>query len=518
MFERLKRYVSDQTGLGRLRKALAGGGLIFQAGGAYRGADITRLNKSWQPQHYSGDGAIQQAWDLLTRRIRDLGRNDPAIIALREVLTNNVIRTGIATMAAATVEDDPDDEYNDESDSRWEEYCLDHADWEGKLSFQDIQRQLFKEMLEPGEALLLECADPSPDRPIPLCYQVLEGEQLDETVDRQAGPQQNEIVRGIELDRRRRPVAYWLFDVNPNDPHASYQARSVRVPAERILHLVLPGRPSATRGVSLYSAITQSARDLDNYLGTELTAAIIASLFTVVHKTGNPGVGMGFADGDAEADDYGNQRVKLGRGIVSQIAREDSVEALTVNRPNAQARTFVDLILMLIGMGGGISKYRLTRDYSATTYVAARAARLDDADAFEPMQAYFGRRVCRRVRRRWTQLMAGYGRFTSLTPAQFAAQPSRWLACELLYPGVAQIDKQKETDADLASLGAHTSTYQRIYARQGLNYRRELRQAKREKDFLALLQLQPNLMRPSTPAAGYPSDPNLADMPAAANP
>jgi capsid protein len=191
--------------------------------------------------------------------------------------------------------------------------------------------------------------------------------------------------------------------------------------------------------------------------------------------------------------------VKLGRGIVSQIGQNDDITVVKSDRPNVGARTFTDLILMLIGMGGGVSKYRLTRDYSATTYVAARAARLDDADAFEPMQAYFGRRLCRPVRRRWTQQMAAYGRFASLFPVQFRQQQRRWLACELLFPGVAQIDMEKETDADLAGLGAGTDTYQRIYARKGRNYRRELRQRAKEVRFCRELGLDLNLARPSTP-------------------
>lgn len=473
--------------------------------GPYRGGDITRLNKAWQPNSYSGDGAIGESWDLLTRRIRDLGRNDPSIIALREALTNNVIRTGIATMAAVSVGDDFDDEFNDESDRLFDEWCLDEADVEGKLSWQDMQRQAFREMLESGEVLLLKCTDDTPGRLSPLCWEVLEGEQLDATMDQQRGQAGNEIVRGIEIDGNRRPVAYYLWDVHPADPHAAYASQqSTRVPADRVIHLTLPGRASATRGISLYSAITQSARDLDNYLGSELTAAIIGSLFSVVHKTKAPGSGMGFvgdgSDSDTTSDDYGNSKVKLGRGIVSQIGTEDSIETIHSNRPNSAAKPFIDLIMLLMSMGGGISKYRLTRDYSGTTYVAARAARLDDADAFEPMQAYFGRRLCRPVRRLWTAEMVARGQFASLTPVMFRRQPRLWTSCELLFPGVDQIDPEKETDSDLAALGAGTTTYQRIYARKGLNYRRELRQrAKEERWIRDELKLETNLARPSTP-------------------
>jgi lambda family phage portal protein len=481
--------------------------------GPYRAGEITRLNKAWLPQSYSAEGAIREAWDLATRRIRDLASNDPTIIALKNALINGVIRTGIATMADVAVGDDLDDQWNDESDREFDDYAFDpkQFDVEGRLAWPDVQRQLFDQMLDTGQALLLRCQDDSPGRTIPLCYQVLEAEQLDVTMDRPAREGQNEIVRGVELGRLRRPVAYWLFDSHPADPHG-WSTKSTRVPAERVIDVLAPGRPGRARGMGLHASIVQTARDLDNYLGSELTAAIIASLFTVVHKTQNPGSGMGFVGDGTEiadgTDRFGNPRVKLGRGIVSQIGLNEDIKTVASNRPNSQADTFVRLMLMLIGMGGGVSRYRLTRDYTGTTYVAGRCARLDDADAFEPLQGYFGRSVCIPVRVQWTDQMAAYGRFESLSAPQFRTQRRRWLSMQLLFPGVDQIDKEKETDADLAALGAHTTTYQRIYARQGLSYRRELRQAAREQRWIRdELELEPSYLRPSTPP-GRASDQN----------
>ena len=428
---------------------------------------------------------------------------------------NGVIRTGIWTMADVQVGDDLDDIFNDESDLRYDDWAFDpkQCDVERRLAWPDMERQAFGEMLRTGQGLLLRCSDGSPGRDIPLCYQALCAEQLDITQDRPARGAENAIVRGVEVDSYRRAVAYWLLDAHPGDPYSQQSGwgKSTRVPADRVIDILSPGRPGRARGIGMYNAILQSARDLDNYLGSELTAAIIASLFTVVHKTKNPGSGMGFVGDGSDAstqDAYGNAKVKLGRGIVSQIGIDEDLVTVASNRPNSQADTFVRLMFMLIGMGGGVSRYRLTRDYTGTTYVAGRCARLDDADAFEPLQGYFGRAVCVPVRRQWTEQMVAYGRLDSLIPTQFQSQRRRWLNCELLYPGVAQIDKEKETDADLAALGAHTTTYQRIYARQGLNYRRELRQAAREQTWIReTLGLEPSYSRPSTPPQRATADP-----------
>ncbi len=56
---------------------------IEAVAGPYRGGDVDGLNKTWQPDAYSPDRAVGEGWDLLTRRVLDLARNDPAAIAPR---------------------------------------------------------------------------------------------------------------------------------------------------------------------------------------------------------------------------------------------------------------------------------------------------------------------------------------------------------------------------------------------------------------------------------------------------
>ena len=481
--------------------------------GPYRGGEIHRLNRSWQPDPWSPDAAIGEGWDLLVRRVLDLERNDPAMIALSRTLTDHVVSTGIQTAADATVGDEWDEEFNFASDDEWEDYAEQEVDFRGELAWADMQRQLFREMLDTGEALLLRCRRNDPERMIPLCYQTLEAEQLDSSKDQLPGKKQNAIKRGVELDRHQRPVAYWLFDVHPGDTHAVGNF-SRRVLADRVIHVKLPGRPSQTRGMSLYSSITQTAKDLDNYLGAELTAANIAALFTLVHKTEHPGRGIGFmGDGSTSdtADQYGNPKVKLGRGIVSQIGKNDELEAIEAKRPNRDARVFTDLMLMLMGMGGNVSRQRLTRDYTKTSYVAARATHLDDKAAFRPLQLFVGRQLCLRVRRDWTAEMIAMHRLGGVSAGMLKAARRRWLRLKLMTPGWEQIDEEKETDAAIARVGAGMSTLEEECARTNKYWRRVLLQRKREEAFAAKLGVEIDLRRPSTPRQEQSQEPVEAD-------
>ena len=470
----------------------------------YKGAEIHRLNKSWIPNAYSADGAVKEGWDLLTRRILDLQRNDPAMIALRRTLVDHTIGTGIVTTANVMVAGDLDEEFNAQADEEFDWWAENEADYAGKLSFGDQQRQAMEEIIDKGEVMLLRCTDANPSRSVPLCYQVLEAEQLDESKDWPAAPGKNKCVRGIEVDDAGRPVAYHLFDAHPSDPYVASAYSSTPIPADRVIHVIAPGRPNQTRSISLHSALTQTARDLDFYLGTELTSASLGSLFTLVHKTKFPTSGFGFvgdgSDSTPTEDAYGNPKVKLGRGIVCQIAPEDEIESFDNKRPNSDARPFIDLILLLLSMGGNVSPYRLTRDYRSTTYVAARAARLDDSAAFAPLQRYIGRTICLPIRRAWTAQAVAYGLINAVPPSVYRRARRRWDRVLIQPPGVPQIDPEKETDADIAAIAAGLATMESVCSRRGLNWRRVILQRKREIEYAARHEVPLNYDRPSTPA------------------
>jgi len=479
------------------------------AAAPYRGGEINRLNNNWVPQHYDADAAIGEDRDTWLARVRDLGRNDPSIVALNGAVVDNVVGTGIATSAAAMVNGELEEDFNQEADELFDEWAEStEPDARGKSTWADMQREAFGDTVETGESLLLACALPEPDRIVPLCFQVLEAEQIDSFQDRPASGSQNEIRQGVEIDSFGRPVAYYLFGAHPNDPHAT-TSESARVPASRVIHYTLPGRPAATRGVSLYRSIMQSARDLDNYLGAELTSATIGSLFSLIHKTKKPGVGLGLYPDDDQTDPAtDNPLARLGKGIVCQISSDDEIDQVDPKRPSASSEVFVKLMLMLTGMGGRVSRYRLTRDYSGTTYVAARAAHLDDRAAFRPMQHRFGGRVVSPIRRAFMAQAAALGRLTHLSATQYRAQRRRWNRHLCRPTGWEQIDPEKETDAALARIAAGLSTLEEECAARGKNWRQVILQRKREREFAERHGVPLNYDRPSMPAKNANTETN----------
>ncbi len=490
-----------QTGLDKI-SAQQRGEVVAAEDTAYRGASRPRTWRGWEPRERSGDAAIYEDHRLLNSRLRDLFRNEPLMRKLKLEMSKGVIGAeGIQTFSEVSFADGKpgestaDDDFNFECDDLFELWC-EESDVEGKLSWAEQQWQYFNEIIGNGGGFLLECMDDTPGRLIPLCYQLLEYEQLDDTQDRPAATGQNKILRGIEFDRLNRPVAYWLYDVHPHDTWTT-STRSTRVPASRIVHTFFPDRPSQNLGATLFSANVQSAKDLDWYLGNELTAAAIGALFSVMIKRARgAGSGLGFAgDGTSseETDEYGNTEARLGRGIICDLGENDEVVQVQANRPNSNAAPFIELILRQAGQAIGLSMARVTGDYKATSYSAGRAMHLDDEAYFRVLRAWCGRSFAVRVRRRFTEVAAGYGLFRTVGARQFKNNRRQMLRVDCIGAGREQLDPEKETSASLARLRSHTSTFKHEYALKGKHYRKELRQCAREQKLLKQLDLEPDL-------------------------
>lgn len=472
-------------------------------GAPYRGGAHTTTWSNWEPQNYSGDDAILDNNELMTARVHDLFRNEPVIRNLRRQITKGVIGPGIQAFSDVLLsKDEFDDDFNFESDEefeRWAEDDIDgmfQCDATGKLSWWDMQALHFNQIQDDGESMLLECMDNSPGRVVPLCYQVLERAQLDESKDWMEDENGVKCIQGIEY-KNDRPIAYHLFDAHPGDSHSGWTSNSTRIPARRIIHNYLPNRSSENRGVTWFSANIQYSRDVDWYLSNELRAAALGAALALVVKSKGGGKDNFIGPGQTAAGTNANGAplVRLGHGkpFVANIGEDDEVKVAESNRPNRDAKVFVDLLMQLHGQAAGLSKLRVTGDYAGTSYTAARGAHLDDQAYYTVLQGWAGRSFVRRVRKRFTAQAAALGRFQSVSPIQFRNDQHRMSKIVLLSPGREQLDPEKETGAAKERIGAVISTHQIECGKRGLHWRRLARQRKREIAYFEKLGIEPDL-------------------------
>lgn len=462
-------------------EALAAGFHSTTAGGkAYRGAAIDPLTRNWVPQHRSGDAQLSDSWNLLTARVSDLIRNEPSLGKAKRDLVKHIVGRGINTFAdVVDGERNWIDDFNDEADEWWERYYESfEMDIEGKRCGPEMQSDAHDQVIEQGEALFLKCIDGEPGRTVPLCYQLLDASQLDESKSEIAGVggSANRIVRGVELDGRNRAVAYWIFDAHPYDQWSGWTSQSTRIPAERVIHYFLPMPNSATRGISWFRALVRATRDVDWFMGSELTAAALGALLVMVHKREKMGTGgMGLTDGGDDDDQYGNALVKLGSGVKAEIPKNDELELVESKRPGRQVGPFMQLMRQEQAMGSNLSYITLTGDFSKTSFVSAHGAMNEENAYFRPLQGRFARHVVVPIRNDHTRFAAAFGRYRTLSATQYLKQPWRWSRLLWMPPGRDQLNPLDQSGASIDRMRSGLSTLADECGLEGKHWRKVLR-------------------------------------------
>lgn len=462
----------------------------------------------WQPPHRSAQSARALDGDLLDRRIRWLCDNSPLMKRACELLVQHTIGDGIAVYSAACdhlpIEGESVDvlghplfAFGDEADARFERWAERYADVERRKSLWDMQRLSGLELFGPGNTLWLECYKRTSDGSCPICWQVLEQEQLDTTRDRPAARGQNAIVNGIEYDTTGEAVAYWLWDAHPyDDSTGSILLKSQRIPASRVIHVFLPSRASQRFGLSLGNASVQHIKDTDWVVGWSLTQLAVQAGLTLVLKESDAGGG---ADLTFDASDWPGlpqdtsvpnlRQVGLSSGGVAVIGKDETLEVAESKHPNPELAPFLRWLTNYVAMSRGLSLHRFTGDPTGASYATLRAMIQDDRSATLPVTWMLGRLLAERVRERHDRWSAGAGLYQSVGVEEFVRQLAVYTDYECLGPALMQLSETESVEAAKSRIAAGLSTLRIECGLLGRNYRRVLRQLAIERDVTAALRL-----------------------------
>lgn len=501
---------------------------------AYKLARRDRPREHNQPHAYSGDAAIMSSHGLMNRRVRDLVRNTAQGKRVRQAFQDLIVGTGFQTFAwpfapsemfqLATELQRVDDgeigprlQYALESDDLYEEWSSDPGqfDIEGRLSRMEMERMAVGEAVTTGNALIVRCFRPK-YKIVPLCYQILEREQLDESMDRDASETNNKILNGIEFDRDNRAVAYHVCLDHPHEffgMHGSsflgnngitatgVGVRRLRIPAERVIDLAAWDRPSSSVGASWYDSTGQTTWDRDNYMGSEIRSAAVDAAFAFVAKLANGEKygAWGFSDGTDDEDDDGNRMFKVGQSpVAATIGKDESLEMVRSARPNKDAPAFLQLLDRDQAAGLGLSYYTLTGDYAATNFTSTRAAKMDEDLHIGPLKSWFAIHVAIRMRREFNAVAAAGGQFKSLRPAEFAANTRTYQRFDAIGNGRDLLDPYKEGEARTARLRTGISTFKEECARRGQHWIKVLMQLAIEKQVRRMFGVEIDITKPGS--------------------
>jgi lambda family phage portal protein len=119
---------------------------------------------------------------------------------------------------------------------------------------------------------------------IPLQIQMMEADHLPLGYTQQS-PSGNWIVDGVERNAIDRVIGYWLYPHHPKDWRGTAQALTPQfVPAEDVIHMYMPERPTDERGVPWGAAILTTVETVRSYNASELEKKDHQAKFTVFYK------------------------------------------------------------------------------------------------------------------------------------------------------------------------------------------------------------------------------------------
>jgi len=463
----------------------------------YQGAETNRLTSGKRPLNQSADQEAlgPSGADSLRAWARMLVRDNAYAWGVVDTIVSSVIGTGIRAQSMYESKSGADKEkLNRARDRIWDEWC-EVCDITGQFNFNEVQAIVQREIVEAGEVLIHLVDVPKRHdgilRPVPFALEIIEADRLASDKDTYTITRDStemKIIRGVEIDRAGRPVAYWVYPDHPNAPY-SFNRTPIRLTAKNVVHLFRRDRVGQSRGISWFAPVLSWLRDLGIYVDNEIQASAVASCFTVAVKTETPISSMQPPTDYDTTDADGNQYEFLQPGMVMNLRPNESIESANPSRPNAQAGPWINLMLRGIAVGTGLSYEIVARDYSQTNYSSNRASQLEDRRRFRRWQQYLIAHLCQPVWDRFVEAAAMAGNKAFPEMHEILGDRRRCACVEWQPQSWEWVDPATEQAAAENSVRAFQSTYQDELAGKGANWRSVFRQRAKEEAMLKKLGL-----------------------------
>lgn len=445
---------------------------------SYNGAETTRLSGK-RNRNQSADQELMgpHGGDALRAGGRESVRNNAYAWNVVDTLVSTIIGDGITAQSTfETVAGEDIEDVNDIRDKKFEDWCK-VCDINGRLHFLEMQALAQREMAEAGEVLVRKIKTPKNEyngisRPVPLALEMIEADRL--AVDHDtyiARSTSNRVVRGIEMDDKGKPIAYWIYPDHPNAVYTKLARTPERVVASEIIHLFRMERVGQSRGASWLHPSMAHLRDLSIYIDNELQSSAVAACFGVAVTTETP-IGTLFAPDEGDTtDSVGNTFEHIEPGMVARLGVNESIECINPGRPNAASEPWISLLLRGVAAGTGTSYEAVSKDFSKTSYSSSRTSKLEDRPRTKRSQNYIVWHFCQDVWDAFCDQAAVAGIESFPTSSELLEDRSKYAPVEWQRPELEWVDVSAEQSSAESSLNSFTDTYQNVLGARGLSYR-----------------------------------------------
>jgi len=438
---------------------------------SFHAASGGNLYGSWIIAQTTADVNIKRDLKTIRNRSRDLMQNDDYAKRFKRMVKSNVVgNKGIKLQnRAKDINGNLDKNANNQIEEAWKKWCKKgNCDVTGKFSFVDIQKMAIGAMAEDGEVLIRKVKGYK--NPFGFALQLIEADHLDETYN---DPEKN-IIMGIEFDDWGKPVYYHLYKKHPGNMElAKANLKREKIPADEIIHLFLPIRISATRGVPWAHTAMTRMKMVNGYEEAELTASRIAAAKGGFYTSTDGGEEY---EGDT-VDEAGNLVNELEPGQIETLPPGIDFKAYDPQHPTTAFKDFMKVILRGIASGLDVSYNTLANDLEGVNYSSLRSGVLEEREVWKELQAWISEHLLDDVYSDWLDIALAIGTIKLPYTKLEKFNNPEWLPRSFPW-----VDPMKDVQADILSHKEGVKTHAEMASDKGKDIEEIYQQLAKEKD------------------------------------
>lgn len=350
---------------------------------SFTAAQVGRTTLDWATSILSRDLKLWTDLRRLRSRSRELADNESTMAKFLDLCVVNIIgKHGIKMQPKVKMLRGGGlaDAVNQQIADEWAAWCArGNCTVDGRLSFDELERLLIRTAAMDGEFIVLM-------RPYENAWgfslQQVDMDMLDHTYFDEDLGGGREIRMGVEVDKFRKPLAYWLWTKPPTEWTSNPLAR-VRVPAQTAIHAYLPDSALQTRGKPWAAPAMYKMNMLRGYLEAEITAARVGAcqMGILINK------GTDEFEGDGQNSD-GTVKIDMQPGGFFQVFGDQEFKQFSPEHPATSFAPFVKECKRDIASALGVAYTSLADDLESVNFSSIRAGLLNERDMWRVRQKW----------------------------------------------------------------------------------------------------------------------------------
>jgi len=353
--------------------------------------------------------------------------------------------------------------------------------WAKAVGLAHKLRTMRMAQCETGEVFAIQVTNPNVDAPVKLDLKVIEADYVTTPWSVKTRLDDEKMVDGIEFDAYQNPAKYYVLRYHPGDgpSWSGSKPDHDELEAKDVSHLFWVDRPGQVRGIPEITSSVSLFAVLRRYTLAVLGAAEQAAL---------PG-GVVHTDSAADPDENVEpmDQIELDRGTWLTMPLGWRISQVKAEQPTTTYGDFKHEVINESARCLDMPYNVAAGNSSGYNYASGRLDHQSFFKAIRIDQNHLDDVVLDRIFIWWLNeavLIEGY-------LPQWVRQIGVYLPRQWFWDGSEHVDPAKEANAQGTRLANHTTTLAAEYAKQGLDWEKELRQRARELKLMRKLGLVP---------------------------